>query len=502
MSSTIFRNKVPSESFFFSAIALTALLYGVCHIAVTATWIALPGVNEYREWAQAEAALTMWQMDGPYSGEAGTGIYLYGLFYPLLGALVHACLGGDVLPELRWLSYVLTWSVVLTGGWIVWKHVRVFWAASLAAALLLLVGWQNTVGVATPAPLGSLLLLLAIAAAQHQHPSLAALLTVSCFFVKPYFVVIAFPLLVFFILRNRRNAWLYGAVLMLGGMSAVFVVRQVYPYYFVYNVVHHLNAASSDWHHLVRQVLISGVLFLPLFCIMCTYIYKHVCRRERGEEGINADAYGVSALLLLVVWLRLGLHVGAFMSYVYHLCLPPLVVFALVNVCHLRSRYRRMVFAAGVVLLSLVVGSAWLNLPMPPGRAAVQVTLPNSSSAASLSPALARFADARGIKSYDNGQGQYVSTLYNNHPLARKLFPEEEDLRSRVQQFEPNLRRMVAERRWKTLYSDSWSMVSPDEIRQAGYHLCARQVRRVGVHDVEIYTWCKDELRARENKAL
>ncbi|MBR1712555.1 MAG: hypothetical protein IJ722_04065 [Alloprevotella sp.] len=468
------------------AVVWAAAAFCAAHLAVTLGWVFAPGVNEYREWAQADAALRIFSPGGPYGGGAEEGIYLYGLLYPLLGGALHRLVLGDVLVELRLLSYALTWCTALVAARMLWRRTGEAWVAALGCALLLVVDWQNVTGTATPAPLGSLLLLLAIGRAEARKPVAAGVLSALCFFVKPYFVAVCLPLFVFFCFRSRRAALRYSAAALLSGLAMCLSVKAVFPYYFAYNVVHHLAAASAVWGHLGRQVLIGALIFSPLFAVALLSL-------RRPRAALRADAAALCAVLLCLVWLRLGLHAGAFMSYAYHLCLPPLVVFSLSCVPALRLRWRGL-FALSVLAIPIVGGSLWLNLPLPPrglygqGRTLAAVV---PSGAVNLSPAMARTAYTRGLRSLDNGQGQYVSSLYSDRPAVLALFPEVRDLRRRAQTFEPELHGAVASGRWAWVVSDARSIVPPAAFRQAGYAEQARRTLRVGVHDIDVFLWKK-----------
>lgn len=461
---------------------LLCLLFCVFHAAVTVGWIVSPGMNEYREWAQADAVLRLFRPGGPYAGPDSDGIYLYGFLFPLLGRGWHALWGGDLLPSLRALSYALTLAAAGLSAHIIYARSRRAWAAALGFSLLLVADWQNVTGTATPASLGTLLLLAALWAAP-RGSLLPAVLTVALFYVKPYFVAVFLPLLLFYGLTNRRRAAAYLTEVAALAALSVAAVRWWFPYYYVYNVVHHVAAASSDVAHLLRQLAWSAVFFFPLVVLLAVRM-----RRER-----KADAFALSALCLFLAWLRLGLHTGAYMSYVFHLWLPPLVVAALSGAPPL-SAPRRTAFAAVCLGCSLLLPAAVLTLPLPPApseRAAWRSTLQAvaacpADSTLNLSPLT---ACVRVGLCPDNGQGQYVSTLYQPRPWLLRLFPEQADLQARATGFENALQAAIDCGSYPVVVADSHSLVTERQLRGAGYLPVRSRRLRVGLHTFGVCIW-------------
>lgn len=462
-------------------IVLLCVLFAACHAGFTLGWATFPYANEYREWAQAEAALHFCAAGGPYAGPEGGGIYLYGFLYPLLGHAVHALFGGDVLLELRLLTYAFTLSTAALAARLVYEESRRTWAVALAFVLLLSVGWQNVPGVASPASLGTFLLLLALRLSR-RGPVAPAVLTVLLFYVKPYFVALYLPLQVYFALRGRREGITYFAAFALTGVLSVVAVRAVWPYYYIYNMVHHATAASASMPHLLRQLAWSALYFLPLLWLFGRTLKQHI-----------REAYALAAVCLFVVWLRLGMHTGAFMTYVFHLWLPPLVVASLARVGEVR---RQNFFAAGVLLLAVVAAHKHL-LPDPPGAeeraawetVARQMERCEPGRTVCLSPMMASVASACGQRVADNGQAQYVCSLYNPSPLLRLLFPEEEAMQTRAETFEPRLLDELEHGPYKCVVADGGSLFDAMQLRMAGYHPYGSWNLRAGRYDSMVTIW-------------
>lgn len=242
----------------------TALFVVFCavHVVVTARWMVLPFPLEYREWAHVAAARTLAAGASPY--EPGSGFYLYGFLYPGLGALWQRCTGAGPALFLRLLSYLCTWAVALLAAAEIRRRTGGLAAQAAAVALLLCVDWLNVTGSAHPAPLGTLLLVVACLSARKGRAWAAALLVVAAFYVKPYFLAGLLPVGLYFLMAGRRRFLHFSCALLAAGCLSVWGVRQLWPGYFVCNVVHHFNMSTFSLPHLARQLAWLGVFFFPL----------------------------------------------------------------------------------------------------------------------------------------------------------------------------------------------------------------------------------------------
>ncbi|MBR1594319.1 MAG: hypothetical protein IJ659_09395 [Alloprevotella sp.] len=461
--------------------------YCLAHVCVTAVWMLSPWVSEYREWAQADAALQFFGLHGGelYGGPEASTFYVYGILFPFLGYFFTLLSGLDVLLVLRLLSYLSALAAGGVAAWLVFRRSGDKLLALTAFAFLLTADWHNVTGTATPAPLGTLLMLCALAAAERWRVGWSALLTVACFFVKPYFVGIWLPLQAFFFLKSRRQGWWYLLGCAAVGFATAFAVHGLYPNYFVYNVVHHLAAASSVPAHLLRQIALSAVFYGPLF-VLFAYGAKRL-----GRDFFR-DAYALSALLLFAMWLRLGLHTGAFMSYVFHFWLPPLVVFALPWLAKLEASRLRTAFLGGIAVLSLWLAAFYLTLPLPPThaerrqweQAAAALDVLPRDSALCLSPVLASRAAALSLPSRDNGMVQFYSTLASPSPLVQRLFPETLAFQADAATHDAQLLRRRAGDLFPYVVADERSVLSPDSLRACGYVPLRADTLRVGVHRI------------------
>ena len=449
----------------------------------------LPFPLEYREWAHVAAARTLAAGASPY--EPGPGFYLYGFLYPGLGALWQRCTGAGPALFLRLLSYLCTWAVALLAAAEIRRRTGGLAAQAAAVALLLCVDWLNVTGSAHPAPLGTLLLVVACLSARKGQAWAAALPVVAAFYVKPYFLAVLLPLGLYFLATGRRRFLHFLCAFLLAGCLSVWGVRQLWPGYFVCNVVHHFNMSTFSLPHLARQLVWLGVFFFPLATVAAVALWRRPALLLR-------DVWLLSAVALFIVWLRLAGHVGAFLSYACQLWLPPLVVFALSPGVGLRlfPGFRTAFFPL-LLVCSLGVSSWRFTLVPPPTgeqRAAwrqAQADVRRAAASPSLcfSPLFAGTAEGGKMVCLNTGETEYAPSLSSDRAPVLRLFPETERFRPFAGGFSGRIDALLASRRFPLVVTDALSYVDGARLREAGYVPLRRYVLRVGVHDVEASLW-------------
>lgn len=466
------------------------LAYCLAHLLITMDWIGSPYPNEYREWANVEAVRDIFS-GTLYGTESGDGIYLYGFLYPSVCRIFSDCFGGDFLTNARLLSYVFTLLTAGLGAYVIHRRTGLIVPSTLGFALLLTTNWYNVTGVAQPATLGVFLAMLSLCLSCRGRNCWlwCALTTVLCFYTKAYFAAVFFPLFFSFWLRSCRIAWLYAGSCLLFGLLSVWVVCQFYPAFFVFHVLHHLNASTGSVRHLVMQLGPLLLFFFPLW-------YLAVCRFRSDGGWRSVDVFGWSSVMFFMIWLRLGMHVGAVFTYAYHLWLPPLCVYALSGVNPSGGRGQRTGMLLCAVFGLYVAGYA-LNLPRyAPVRdfnsdkfsLAVLQAVP-SESIACFSPAMAVYADRHAIPLYNNGQTQYIPTLQTDSRLWRTLLPGTEKVRLRSRTFERGMEDLVHGRSKKLIVTDNFSFIQDSLLLSAGYSRCGKTVVQTGRHKMEVTFW-------------
>ena len=493
------------------------LFVGACvllYLLISAGWIAVPFPAEYREWAQAEAALRLFDADGAYSSPDGNGIYVYGFLFPLLGNLLHRLFSADMLLLLRTLSLGFTvLSATLAVVAVRRRSAAGFDAQLMCFAIVVLCGWQNVPGVAVPAPMGTALMLCALLAAERERVGWSALATSLLFFVKPYFVALWLPLQLWFFMRSRRLGWRYLVLTLACGLAVGGAVLLAFPYYYIYNIVHHLAAASSDVVHLLRQLVLTLVLFLPLF------VGTAMAARRMGRAFFR-DVYALSGLLLFALWLRLGMHTGGNMSYVLHLWLPVVGVFVFswneniqegaeerdARTRRNDKRMRALFSLYPVLAIGFLLGVRGYN-PLPPmgeervewealnrelRESANDLRTKNADGAICISPAAAPMAARCGMRVADGGMRQYAGTLYSEKPWVQALLPQTKAFARRAETSDARVLDLPSGASPSVVVADTWSIVAPEDLRGLGYkEKCTHNVR-VGVHNVGVSVWIRN----------
>lgn len=466
------------------------LIYCIAHFLITLAWMGSPYPNEYREWANIEAACEIYS-GRLYGMHDDDGIYLYGFLYPWLCRWITDGIGGSLLINARAVCYACTLLSAGLGAYMIRRRGGSAVASALGFALLLTTNWYNVTGVAQPATLGVLLLMLSLYFADVKRNGWlwCAVMTVLCFYTKAYFVAVFFPLFIKWFIQSHRTAWLYTGACLTLGLLSVFIVQAIYPAFFAFHVLHHLNASTGSLRHLIMQLGPLTLFFFPLWLMAAL--------RIRSKGGFrDLDVFGWSAVLFFIIWLRLGMHVGAAFTYAYHLWLPPLCIYALSGVRYNGNRYQRIGLWL-CTLFGLYVAGYQLNLPRyAPVRdfnrenfhSDILLMTP-SESIACFSPAMAVYANQYAIPLYNNGQSQYVPTLQTNNHLLKALLPDMEKVEHRSNNFEKRMVSLIKGRTKRMIVTDNFSFLPDSLLLSAGYSRQASTLLQTGRHKLEITFW-------------
>jgi len=312
-------------AFFLGAMGWLGLLW--------ARMVLSPAPQEMREGALVMTTLALLEERNPYASadplSAGlSGGNLYGILYPLAVAPFALVLGPGLATH-----RLVNGLALLVAAALVWRGARTAGAArlpALLAALVSLAGWLYWVGpTVRPDGLGLALMLgaLAVAAPDPASPRrLAAALALSLAGVatKLYFVggVLIIAAYVFLFASWRRGLAMAAAAIAAILLWAVLLERLM-PGWGALVLRANIGAAGYDARHLFRQGIDWLVFSLPLVAGLAAAVVTLPRSRWRGQAGFWAFA-ALCGLAVLVV--ALGGHVGAHMTYFFHLLTPPLAI--------------------------------------------------------------------------------------------------------------------------------------------------------------------------------
>jgi hypothetical protein len=199
---------------------------------------------------------------------------------------------------------------------------------------------------AYPSSMGTYLFLMAVLvpyvrAFDKTSLSASLLLSLLAFYTKPYFVL-AFGIVAayLFLFVSKRKAIIYGALFLTALLSSLFIVRAVFPLYFIDTIVGNISNTYKSFAHLLRQLNQLLLYFYPALLLTVILAARNLSKRQvrtlSAADGwfnlsdwnqplvrLSADylLYSFACSLLAFV-LILGPHMGTYMNYAYQLLVP------------------------------------------------------------------------------------------------------------------------------------------------------------------------------------
>lgn len=350
--------------------ALAAAAWMVYFAAVTIT---IPYPIEYREGASQMLTQFLLRGENPYALQnQPLAMNNNGIVYNLLVLPLAMAFGNSLAVHRSVTSFL-----ILLCTFTVFRACRRSTqdaALALACAVLVMMALsaRGHLGV-FPSSTGVMFFLLGIllpviSGFDRRGLVLSAAACLMAFFTKPYFVL-CFAIVVsyVFLFISRKRAVLYG--LLFSGMllAAAFLVRLVFPLYFVFTILSNASNTSPNGAHMLNQLRQLVTEFWPSLVLMGLLLITTARARDprRADPGTPASrrvvapwdrpllawqveyyAYATGCSLLAFMSL-LGWHEGSFMTYSYQLIIPPFFLW----VSRAYQPHSRLAIASAAVLL-------------------------------------------------------------------------------------------------------------------------------------------------------
>lgn len=272
-------------------------------------------------------------------------MYLYGFMYPLLLAPFINLVTHPILVA-SYLDFAFLFLFLCLSFWIFRKRNASF-ISSLIGTLILLNSfifiWK--INGHRPDIMGLFFALLGLGILLNGEPDnirilLCALSCVISFYFKQYMLFSALVAAGYlFLFVSKKKGVLFITILFLMGMISFFVARSIFPLYYEYTILHHINDADNSTSYMLMQTK----LFLQYYWILCIlylfYLYKTVSalgfRRIKEIrlmptnldapfiDGISVDLFDVGIIISsLILTFSLGKHSGNVYTYYGELLLP------------------------------------------------------------------------------------------------------------------------------------------------------------------------------------
>ncbi len=493
------------------------LLWGI--LSHTFTDAGIP--NEYRESANVLMTMEFMKGSNPYSLSALEGayppfIYLYGPLYPLIAAGIGSVLSAcGVMPDIVLLHYMLTFVCIIASSvlafFMVKKKTGSLTLGVVAFLFLIYCSWRYNYVNAVPDSLGLTIMMLILFLLTLRDfkgkEILCAFLSVSIFFTKQYFLLIAGTVTIFFFLFKGIKSVLkyllsFGvfAAVTYGVLKITCPLFETYMFYLakgpgsgIASTVKRGAEKMTGMEYNISQIMSLGGIFLMVFIteFICCLFYLRELIREWKASGGNEEktktgiisriaaagkAAGIEEFdILMLIHMAvsgicltyIGRNDGAWLSYYLELFMPALIMGALVagkkmcTVLSERGLYgvnerTSMLILTGffLIFLGFTIVRADERLPVSPlseedygeWEKAEEVLSANPGDMY-LYPLLGYYGIHNDIYIYNTGQPFVVSekfyNSYRNHPEKQAKYPYAETVFSKHLEFREKIRDRV-----------------------------------------------------------
>lgn len=517
-----FRKLSPIQYFCLGASAIYCIIYFIS----ACFWLFSPYPNEYREFANIDITRMFLEGKNPYDiSNIPPFFYVYGFIMPLLTSWLYSLLDFLHMDLLIFQRSVALFCTFLC-GWIAAKEVKDRTGSGvyglLAFSITLIAGWSMGLSVALPNTMGVFIMLLILSKARKIKSVwgiwVIAFLTVTVFFIKQYFIIVLAPVFVWLLFRSKKSAILYLFFSILCFAVAAVIVDHLYPAFFSIAIVHHLSMASHSLPHLAKQLAITGLFYFPLFLLGLSIIFyrnKNIFIQAKKSiklwKSWNAplvqlqkmpDIYGIAVCINFIVILRLGMHVGAYMTYIYQLLVPVLAIYVLSYVDTLKKEKLKNIALIGVVVFSLYHIGLFINIPgMMNDREKSEwenfykiLDKDRVNGLYIYSPLLAKYAWDNYLPVWDNGQTEYISTLRNDG-VTDRIFPAANRIALRNNEQMVLFYQQVSSLQIPVIITDNLSFLDISFLKKAGYCATDSIALKAGASaSYTVYRWipCPD----------
>jgi len=334
--------KLSRTLFFIGAIA--SFMWSVYFALVTIT---IPYQIEFREGTALVLTKFLLAGGNPFSFEnQPLGMNNYGFGYNLT-VLPFAYLFGNTLAVHRAVTFTF---ILLLSAFMVWSltKVRNDLPLALVCAAFAMTGLIAYGGIgAFPSSMGTFLFIAAVLIPLFRSfdtPSLVAsiFLSLFAFYTKAYFVL-SFGIVAGYLLLSvsLKKAISYSLLFLTLFAISTYIVRLVFPLYFINTIVGNISNTVRSTEHLLLQYKQLALYFYPVLIIAVIILITDARRKEKTPllaavkfalnlknwnqplwNGSVSYFFFMLVSALLAFSFILGLHIGNYLNYAYQLLLP------------------------------------------------------------------------------------------------------------------------------------------------------------------------------------
>lgn len=399
------------QSIWHSLVSIAILIFAVfflCRISINV--FSHPyAVNEYREAADVQLTEAFLENDNPYllesldkNRESGMPpvLYQYSFVNSAIGAGISLFTGGNAVTALYILALLSMMGSAILVYFMIGRCVDNTTFPLLGAVLTLFCHWRFGYLSTTPNSLGIFVILLTVFIASSDKINgrwkafLTALLSVLCFYIKLYYVTVAFGVFVFFFMYKKSEAWRFFLYCIGLGVASVLIIQLAWPLYFTYSIYFingmglrfiprtiHFGAVMDSvsagaltmsvkinfdaFSYVFEQfgymfITFVGVFLVLIFSMITAVIYKRKIKVCTNDTLSLTVILSITQGLCLLV---LGKADGAYLSYFLQLWMPFVIIASMICA----DRYVLNDF----ILNSKIIGDSRIRLVLGIGFTAV-----------------------------------------------------------------------------------------------------------------------------------
>jgi hypothetical protein len=298
--------------------------------------------NEYREGAMLMTTKLLLAGGNPYAlAQQPQYTNVYGIFYPLVTAPLAFFMGVS-LPVHRIVS-----AVFMLGSagilYLVMERLKVSFFYRMAALGIFYGHSIYSCSYAYPNGLGLFLLLITIFVPWwYEYGKVSLIISIMAgilgFLTKPYFVLGIPYLFVYLFFTQRSMAVKYALTTIISFLGVMAIVIWQFPLYIYNTLLIHNNVAGNNINYMLAQLQTyarDNILLIILGLFILWHQRKNISNSLVKSFDLVNTCLGLSLLLFIT---KLGLHEGAWISYLHHLVSP----FAIVSLFTIFSNHDRL----------------------------------------------------------------------------------------------------------------------------------------------------------------
>src|SRR5688572_20043628 len=247
--------------------ALASILWSIFFAIVT---ISIPYPIELREGAAQVMTGFLLSRNNPFVLEnQPLAMNNYGLGYNMVVA-PFAVLFGNTLSVHRSITFTFILLSSLAGFTVIQK-IKGDVAPASACAAFIIIGLIARGGIgAFPSAMGTFLFLMTLVIPflkgfNHTSLMFSILFSIAAFYTKAYFIL-GFGIVAsyLFLFVSKKSGLFYSSLFLILFAASFFVVRLVFPLYFINTVVGNASNADRSFEHLLSQLKQLFIYFFPV----------------------------------------------------------------------------------------------------------------------------------------------------------------------------------------------------------------------------------------------